>query len=427
MLMKSALRLSALSAVSTITLVTLAACAIAPPMSEAEQEISANLSNSRFQPATRAIRDSIETQELFAQAAFWSHEYELNPGDLESAIKLSAAVRKLGNANRAVEIAQTTRALYPRDPYLTAEYAAGLIAAERAFEAIAPLDEALRYAPGLARLWSLKGAALDQQEDYDLARKYYMRGLKITPNDPNIMTNMGLSFALSGDPQTAEGWLRRAVALPGASQNIRQNLALVLQLQGKTEEAEKYMGRSQHANLRKTPALRPAPTKQNTQSSSMPSNFQPQNYRPQNYQPRSRQEPQQMPRQAQPAYPPQARFAPPNGAMPGAKMMVPGSQNFRSASDAARAASRQNPNKRMVAPLREHTAEQKSVLEQIAGRLGPKSSQVPQMPLQPNAGYPLQAGRPAQANTVQYSRPAQTANQALAGGVQSREPARRRR
>ena len=421
---KSALRLSALSAVSAITL---AACAIAPPMSEAEQEISANLSNSRFQPATRAIRDSIETQELFAQAAFWSHEYELNPGDLESAIKLSAAVRKLGNANRAVEIAQTTRALYPRDPYLTAEYAAGLIAAERAFEAIAPLDEALRYAPGLARLWSLKGAALDQQEDYDLARKYYMRGLKITPNDPNIMTNMGLSFALSGDPQTAEGWLRRAVSLPGASQSIRQNLALVLQLQGKTEEAEKYMNRSQHANLRKTPALRPAPTKQNTQSSTVPPNFPAQNYRPQNYQPQSRQEP----RQAQPTYPPQARFAPPNGAMPGAKMMASGQQNFRSTSDAARAASRQNPNKRMVAPLREHTAEQKSVLEQIAGRLGPKSSQVAQMPLQPNAGYPMQAGRPTQANAVQYgqpqSRPAQTANQALAGGFQSREPARRRR
>jgi len=50
------------------------------------------------------LYNNIETQELFAQAAFWSREYELNPGDLESAIKLSAAVRKLGNPQRAIRI-----------------------------------------------------------------------------------------------------------------------------------------------------------------------------------------------------------------------------------------------------------------------------------------------------------------------------------
>jgi len=190
------------------------------------------------------MRDNIETQELFAQAAFWSREYELNPGDLESAIKLSAAVRKLGNPQRAIEIAQTTRALYPRDPYLTAEFAAGLIAAERAREAMQPIDEALRLAPGYARLWSLKGAALDQQENYDLARKHYAKALQITPHDPNIMANVGLSYALSGDPVTAEGWLRRAVAVPSASQSVRQNLALILQLQGKDEEAKRAPLRS---------------------------------------------------------------------------------------------------------------------------------------------------------------------------------------
>jgi len=100
-----------------------------------------SLQGSNFQPATREMRDNIETQELFAQAAFWSREYELNPGDLESAIKLSAAVRKLGNPQRAIEIAQTTRALYPRDPYLTAEFAAGLIAAERAQDAMVKMTK----------------------------------------------------------------------------------------------------------------------------------------------------------------------------------------------------------------------------------------------------------------------------------------------
>jgi len=218
----------------------LSGCAFAPEMTDSEQEMIQTFSGSKYQPATREMRDNIETQETFAQAAFWSREYDLNPGDLESAIKLSAAVRKLGNPYRAIEIAQTARALYPKDPYLAAELGAALIASERAFDAMKPIDEALAFAPGYARLWSLKGAALDQQENYDLARKHYARALQITPNDPNIMANVGLSFALSGEADKAEGWLRRAVSIPGAGKNVHQNLALILQLQGKTEEAERY-------------------------------------------------------------------------------------------------------------------------------------------------------------------------------------------
>ena len=103
------------------------ACSIAPPITEQETQIQTDLAVDNFLPATRQMRDAIETQELFAQAAFWSNEYNLNPGDLEAALKLSAAVRKLGNPGRAVEITQTTRALYPRDPYLLAEYGACLL------------------------------------------------------------------------------------------------------------------------------------------------------------------------------------------------------------------------------------------------------------------------------------------------------------
>ena len=215
------------------TAMLLNACAIGSMFSGSKTDEPQSAASTQYDPAPRTMRDNIETQELFTQAAFWSREYDLNPADLESAIKLSAAVRKLGNVQRAIEIAQTTRALFPRDPYLTAEYAAALIASEQSYEAMKPLDDALAIAPDYARLWSLKGAALDQQENFDIARKHYARALQITPNDPSIMANIGLSFALSGDPKTAEGWLRRAVAIPGASQSIRQNLALVLQLQGK--------------------------------------------------------------------------------------------------------------------------------------------------------------------------------------------------
>ncbi len=239
-------------------------CAVAPPLNDQETQIQNDLAIDQYMPATRQMRDAIETQELFAQAAFWSNEYNLNPGDLEAALKLSAAVRKLGNPGRAVEITQTTRALYPSDPYLMAEYAAALIASERALDAIPILNEGLSKTPSYGRLWSLKGAALDQQERYAEARQHYDRALRITPNDPNVMANIGLSHALSGDPATAEGWLRRAVSMPNASDSVRQNLILVLQLQGKTAEAEKISGmtRPQMSFPQARPAFNPAPTAQ---------------------------------------------------------------------------------------------------------------------------------------------------------------------
>ena len=411
--LKASLRLTILGTVSAIVL---SGCAIAPGYTDSEQEMTETLQGSNFQPATRAMRDNIETQELFAQAAFWSREYELNPGDLESAIKLSSAVRKLGNPQRAIEIAQTTRALYPRDPYLTAEFAAGLIAAERGQEAMQPLDEALRTAPGYARLWSLKGAALDQQEDYDLARKHYAKALQITPHDPNVMANVGLSYALSGDPVTAEGWLRRAVAVPGASQSVRQNLALILQLQGKTEDAKRYAGRNASS------ALRPAPQPQRAQQAN-PYNSgigayetqtpaPQQSYRPQQaYQPRASAPSQQtlsgIPSSERGAQAQKQSYSAgqyPSRSMHANSAMTAQTSARKSspmtASDAARLAAQQSKRGKVTMPMGQNpepTLEQRSVLEQISRGLGPKASG-PQM-----AGP---APTPQQAYNGSYQQPA---------------------
>lgn len=219
----------------------LSACAYAGGITPQEAAVKQQVSVDQYMPATREMRDNIETQELFAQAAFWSHEYDLNPTDLEATLKLAASVRKLGNPGRAVEITQTSRTIHPRDPYLLAEHAAGLIADQRALDAIPVIDQGLRVTQGYGRLWSLKGAALDQMEEYEAARQNYNRALQITPNDPNVLTNLGLSHALSGDLNSAEMWLRRAAAMPGAGGSARENLAMVLQLQGRTEEAQREL------------------------------------------------------------------------------------------------------------------------------------------------------------------------------------------
>ena len=84
---------------------------------------------------------------------------------------------------------------------------------------------------------------LDQLGDHERAREYYNSALKIRPNDPIAMSNLGFSYALSRNLPTAEATLRSAADQPGADMRVRQNLALVLGLQGKFGEAEQVLRR----------------------------------------------------------------------------------------------------------------------------------------------------------------------------------------
>ncbi|MBL4852975.1 MAG: hypothetical protein JKY25_01910 [Robiginitomaculum sp.] len=208
-----------------------------------EKQTVSELDTANYIPRSADDRAAILTQDLFAQAAFWSREYDLNPADLEAAINLANTLRRLDNPYKAIEVAQTTRALYPRDVDLIAELAAAYIASNKPKEALPILDNALGQRPNMARLWSLKGAALDQFEQFAQARQHYSKALALAPNDPGVIANVGLSYALEGDPKTAEVWLRRAATMPGASPSVRQNLSLVLGLQNKFGEAETWASR----------------------------------------------------------------------------------------------------------------------------------------------------------------------------------------
>jgi Flp pilus assembly protein TadD len=58
------------------------------------------------------------------------------------------------------------------------------------------------------------------------------------PEEPSVLSNLGMSYVLSGDLPKAESVLRRAYASPKADARVRQNLGLVVGLQGRFAEAE---------------------------------------------------------------------------------------------------------------------------------------------------------------------------------------------
>ena len=63
------------------------------------------------------------------------------------------------------------------------------------------------------RILSAQGATLDQLGRYEEARQYYTSALKIVPDEPSVLSNLGLSYMLSKDLPKAEETLRRAHSL----------------------------------------------------------------------------------------------------------------------------------------------------------------------------------------------------------------------
>ena len=91
------------------------------------------------------------------------------------------------------------------------------------------------------RVYSLLALAHDQNQQPQEARAAYGQALALAPDNPAVLSNLGLWYATHGQPVLAETYLRRAVAQPEAGAQERQNLALVLGMEGKLADAESLM------------------------------------------------------------------------------------------------------------------------------------------------------------------------------------------
>ena len=85
---------------------------------------------------------------------------------------------------------------------------------------------------------SVQGTVLDKLGRHDEARRYYASALRLRPDEPSVLSNLGMSYVLTKDLPKAETTLRQAYSRAPSDGRIRQNLALVVGLQGRFDEAE---------------------------------------------------------------------------------------------------------------------------------------------------------------------------------------------
>jgi len=189
--------------------------------------------------ATAQERAEAERMDPLARAAFWAHEVDTDPRDAEAGVSLARALRELGRYDDAVAAAERVLVMVPDNVPALLESARGRIDAGQGFYAIEPAQRAAELAPKDWRPAALLAVALGQSQRDDEALAAHLRAVALAPDNPSVLSNLGIYYATHGDAGQAEALLRRAAALPGASAKVRQNLALILGLQGKLSEAER--------------------------------------------------------------------------------------------------------------------------------------------------------------------------------------------
>ena len=169
---------------------------------------------------------------------FYRDRFRANPEDADAALQYGKALRAAGQRSQAVAMLEQATLAHPGDKALIAGYGRALADNGNFQQAFEVLSRAHTPDNPDWRILSVQGAVLDQLGRGEEARQYYASALKIAPDEPSVLSNLGLSYVLSKDLPKAEETLRRAYGHADADPRVRQNLALVVGLRGHLAEAE---------------------------------------------------------------------------------------------------------------------------------------------------------------------------------------------
>lgn len=164
--------------------------------------------------------------------------YRANPRDAQAAIAYGRALRTNGQRAQAAAVLEQAALVNSNNRTLMGEYGRALADIGNFKMAFGVLNQAHTPDNPDWRILSVQGAVLDQMGRHDEARRYYHNALKIVPNEPSVLSNLGLSYVLTKELPQAEKTLRLAMEGNNADRRVRQNLALVVGLQGRFAEAE---------------------------------------------------------------------------------------------------------------------------------------------------------------------------------------------
>jgi Flp pilus assembly protein TadD len=182
--------------------------------------------------------DQMSGAELSSAVTSYGASYEKNTKDKQTGLLYANVLRMTGRNDQALAVMRQVAIVHPNDREVLAAYGKALAGSGQFEGALDAVRRAQRPDFPDWRLLSAEGAILDQMGQQADARELYRKALDLQPNEPTVLSNLGMSYLLADDLKTAETYMRSAAAAQGADSRVRQNLALVVGLQGRFEEAE---------------------------------------------------------------------------------------------------------------------------------------------------------------------------------------------
>jgi len=164
--------------------------------------------------------------------------YRATPSDPEIALQYGKALRENGQRSQAVAVLEQAVLTHSNNRPLLAAYGRALADNGSFQQAFDVLSRAHTPEDPDWHILSAQGAVLDQLGRNEEAQQYYGTALKIVPDEPSVLSNLGLSYVLQNNLPKAEETLRRAHERAPQDARVRANLALVVGLQGRQAEAE---------------------------------------------------------------------------------------------------------------------------------------------------------------------------------------------
>jgi Flp pilus assembly protein TadD len=183
-------------------------------------------------------RTDVASDDPHRAVEVYGDRYRANPKDAGAAVAYGQALRATGQRAQAAAVLEQATIAHPGNKTLLAAYGRALADNGNSQAAFDVLSRAHSPDNPDWSILSVQGTTLDKLGKHEEARRYYASALRIVPEEPSVLSNLGLSYMLTKELPKAEETLRRADAASRADARIRQNLALVVGLQGRFAEAE---------------------------------------------------------------------------------------------------------------------------------------------------------------------------------------------
>ena len=164
--------------------------------------------------------------------------FRANPKDTAVALRYGQALRATGQRAQSAAVLEQAAIANPGERTLLAAYGRALVDNGNYQQGFDTLTRAHTPDNPDWHILSVQGTALDRLGRNEEARRYYTHALKIRPDEPTVLSNLGMSYVLSKQLPQAEDALRRAHGAAPSDARVTQNLALVVGLQGRAAEAE---------------------------------------------------------------------------------------------------------------------------------------------------------------------------------------------